>query len=90
MPSVRVSCQTSALCMAAPLFLSQSTVVSRWLVMPSAATAERSAPTDRSALKMLVGAVEISRFGGQSANEQIYRACLDQYRLIGESGAFNA
>ena len=43
------------------------------------------APTDRSALKMLVGAVEISRFGGQSANEQIYRACLDQYRLIGES-----
>jgi Domain of unknown function (DUF4129) len=42
------------------------------------------APTDRSALKMLVGAVEISRFGGQSANEQIYRACLDQYRLIGE------
>ena len=42
------------------------------------------APTDRSALKMLVGAVEISRFGGQNANEQIYRACLDQYRLIGE------
>jgi hypothetical protein len=46
--------------------------------------------SDRSALKMLVGAVEISRFGGQSANEQIYRACLDQYRLIGESGAFSA
>lgn len=46
------------------------------------------APTDRSALKMLVGAVEISRFGGQGANEQIYRACLDQYRLIGESGMF--
>ena len=43
------------------------------------------APTDRNALKMLVGAVEISRFGGKSANEQIYRACLDQYRLIGES-----
>ena len=39
--------------------------------------------TDRRALKMLVGAVEISRFGGQSANEQVYRACLDQYRLIG-------
>ncbi|WP_119299561.1 DUF4129 domain-containing protein [Dongia deserti] len=39
--------------------------------------------TDRQALKMLVGAVEISRFGGRSANEQIYRACLDQYRLIG-------
>lgn len=46
--------------------------------------------TDRSALKMLVGAVEISRFGGQSANEQIYRACLDQYRLIGESGMARA
>jgi hypothetical protein len=40
-------------------------------------------PTDRRALKMLVGAVEISRFGGQSANEQIYRTCLDHYRLIG-------
>jgi hypothetical protein len=48
------------------------------------------APTDRSALKMLVGAVEISRFGGQSANEQIYRACLDQYRLIGESAMAQA
>ena len=46
--------------------------------------------SDRSALKMLVGAVEISRFGGQSANEQIYRACLDQYRLIGESGMTRA
>jgi hypothetical protein len=46
--------------------------------------------SDRSALKMLVGAVEISRFGGQSANEQIYRACLDQYRLIGESAMANA
>ena len=48
------------------------------------------APTDRSALKMLVGAVEISRFGGKCANEQIYRACLDQYRLIGESGMARA
>jgi len=46
--------------------------------------------TDRSALKMLVGAVEISRFGGKSANEQIYRACLDQYRLIGESAMAQA
>ena len=46
--------------------------------------------TDRSALKMLVGAVEISRFGGKNANEQIYRACLDQYRLIGESGIAQA
>jgi hypothetical protein len=48
------------------------------------------APTDRSALRMLVGAVEISKFGGKSANEQIYRACLDQYRLIGESGMARA
>jgi len=46
--------------------------------------------TDRSALKMLVGAVEISRFGGKSANEQIYRTCLDQYRLIGESAMVQA
>jgi hypothetical protein len=48
------------------------------------------APTDRSALRMLVGAVEISKFGGKSANEQIYRACLDQYRVIGESGMARA
>ena len=46
--------------------------------------------SDRNALKMLVGAVEISRFGGQNANEQIYRACLDQYRLIGESAMTRA
>ena len=46
--------------------------------------------SDRSALRMLVGAVEISRFGGKSANEQIYRACLDQYRLIGESAMAQA
>jgi hypothetical protein len=39
--------------------------------------------TDRRALKVLVGAVEISRFGGQNANEQVYRTCLDHYRLIG-------
>ena len=39
--------------------------------------------TDRQALKVLVGAVEICRFGGQQANEQIYRACLDHYRSIG-------
>jgi hypothetical protein len=41
------------------------------------------AATDRQALKVLVGAVEISRFGGQRANEQVYLACLDHYRLIG-------
>ena len=40
-------------------------------------------PTDRRALKVLVGAVEISRFGGHGANEQVYRNCLDHYRLIG-------
>ncbi len=39
--------------------------------------------TDRQALKVLVGAVEICRFGGQQANEQVYRACLDHYRSIG-------
>lgn len=41
------------------------------------------AAADRQALRMLVGAVEICRFGGQSANEQIYNACLNQYRQIG-------
>lgn len=44
--------------------------------------------TDRRALKVLVGAVEICRFGGQNANEQIYHTCLDHYRQIGfEPGA---
>ncbi len=41
------------------------------------------AGNDRQALKILVGAVEICRFGGQQANEQIYRACLEHYRLLG-------
>lgn len=46
------------------------------------------AATDRQALKVLVGAVEICRFGGQNANEQIYHTCLDHYRQIGvEQGA---
>lgn len=40
-------------------------------------------PTDRRALKVLVGAVEISRFGGHGVNEKIYLDCLDHYRLIG-------
>lgn len=44
------------------------------------------AATDRQALKVLVGAVEISRFGGHGANEQVYLACLDHYRLIGAAG----
>lgn len=47
--------------------------------------------TDRRALKVLVGAVEICRFGGQNANEQVYHTCLDHYRLIGaEGGAVGA
>jgi hypothetical protein len=41
---------------------------------------------DRRALKVLVGAVEICRFGGQAANEQVYHACLDHYRQIGADG----
>ncbi len=46
------------------------------------------AATDRQALKVLVGAVEICRFGGQNANEQVYHTCLDHYRQIGfEQGA---
>ncbi len=38
MPSVRVSCQTIALAYGRPLRGSQTTVVSRWLVMPTAAS----------------------------------------------------
>ena len=39
---VRVSCQTMALWMGSPVALSQMTVVSRWLVMPTAAIEEAS------------------------------------------------
>lgn len=47
--------------------------------------------SDRRALNVLVGAVEICRFGGQSANERIYHTCLDHYRLIGaERGTVQA
>ena len=37
MRSVRVSCHTMALCTGVPVFLFQTTVVSRWFVMPTAA-----------------------------------------------------
>ena len=37
MAEVRRHCQTMALAMGSPVFLSQITVVSRWLVMPMAA-----------------------------------------------------
>ena len=36
-PAVRVSCQTIALCTGLPVAFSQTTVVSRWLVIPMAA-----------------------------------------------------
>ncbi|CAM5739722.1 hypothetical protein SBADM41S_04165 [Streptomyces badius] len=42
--SVRVSCQTSALCTGSPVFLSHSRVVSRWLVMPIALTSAEVMP----------------------------------------------
>ena len=38
--SVLVSCQTIALCTGSPVFRSQTRVVSRWLVMPTAARSE--------------------------------------------------
>ena len=37
MEAVRLHCQTMALQMGFPVFLSQTTVVSRWFVMPMAA-----------------------------------------------------
>ena len=43
MPAVRRSCQTIALQIGSPVARSQTTVVSRWLVMPMAATS--AAPT---------------------------------------------
>ena len=42
--SVRVSCQTMALWYGLPVFLSQTTVVSRWLVTPTAAMSAAVAP----------------------------------------------
>lgn len=42
--SVRVSCQTMALWTGSPVFLSQSSVVSRWLVMPIAFTSAAVIP----------------------------------------------
>lgn len=42
--SVRVSCQTMALWTGSPVFLSQSSVVSRWLVMPIALTSAAVIP----------------------------------------------
>ncbi len=43
-PAVRVSCQTIALAIGSPVSRSQTTVVSRWLVMPIAATSPGSTP----------------------------------------------
>ncbi len=45
--AVRVSCQTIALCSGWPLSRSHSTAVSRWLVMPIAATSPAAAPPRR-------------------------------------------
>jgi hypothetical protein len=42
--SVRVSCQTSALWIGLPVVRSHTTDVSRWLVMPTAATSSALAP----------------------------------------------
>ena len=44
--SVRVSCQTMALWTASPVVRSQTTVVSRWLVMPMAASWSLVIPAD--------------------------------------------
>ncbi len=47
--SVRVSCQTMALAIGLPLAFSQTSVVSRWLVMPTAATSAALTPALASA-----------------------------------------
>ena len=44
--AVRRSCQTSARCSGRPVTRSQATTVSRWLVMPIAATSVRPDPRD--------------------------------------------
>ncbi len=42
--SVRVSCHTSALCTGSPVLRSHTSVVSRWLVMPTPAMSSALAP----------------------------------------------
>ena len=44
--AVRVSCQTTALAIGSPVARSQSRVVSRWLVMPTAARSPGPIPSD--------------------------------------------
>ena len=46
-PAVRRSCQTMALYTGAPVLRFQTTVVSRWLAMPTAATSEPVTPACR-------------------------------------------
>ncbi len=50
--SVRVSCHTSALCTGSPVFLSHTSVVSRWLVMPTPAMSSALAPASLIASSM--------------------------------------
>ncbi len=45
MSEVRRHCQTMALAMGSPVSLSQTTVVSRWLVMPMAARSSALTPS---------------------------------------------
>ena len=51
MSEVRRHCQTMALAIGSPVFLSQITVVSRWLVMPMAAMSEAVTPSLLMALR---------------------------------------
>ena len=51
---MRVSCQTIALWTGRPVRRDQTTVVSRWSLMPTAASARASAPASRSATRMQV------------------------------------
>ncbi len=49
---MRVSCQTIAFITGSPVLRSHTTVVSRWLVMPSAAMSPALAPADAIASSM--------------------------------------
>ena len=49
---MRVSCQTIAFITGSPVLRSQTTVVSRWLVMPSAAMSPSLAPAFSTASSM--------------------------------------
>ncbi len=66
--SVRVSCQTIAFITGSPVFLSHTTVVSRWLVMPRPEMSSALAPADSSASSITSCVRDQTSFGSCSTH----------------------